>query len=155
MTNSKRPARLAAMALTIAAATAAGSSGASAAAPVAGARTDAALAARPYRAAHLAGVTTGTYTVSRPAHGILITLQMTGRLTSSGGCYTAQVGVRQSSVWKFSTVATNCSTLPVPYQVSVSAITSLSAAFGVRVCAVGGGCGAVTPLPQFGIAARE
>jgi hypothetical protein len=48
-------------------------------------------------------------------------------------------------------VATNCSTLPVPYQVAVTAVTSLSPTFGVRVCTAAGSCGAVTPLPPFGI----
>jgi hypothetical protein len=105
-----------------------------------------ALVAGSYRAAYLNGVTTGTYNIIPPVLGIQTSLQLSGKLTSSGGCYTAQVGVRQSGVWKYVTAATNCSTTPVSYTLYTTSIITLSPAFGVRVCAVGGACGPVTQL---------
>jgi hypothetical protein len=117
--------------------------------PSPAAAADTALLAQPYRAVYLNGETAGTYSISRPTLSILTTLQISGQLTSSGGCYTAQVGVRQSGVWRFTTVASACSSVPVSYQVSSTAVTTLSPAFGVRVCQTGGGCGQVTTLPAL------
>jgi hypothetical protein len=146
-------ARFSAAALSFVAATAVLPAGASATSAATVTRAEAAdlLLARPYRAVHLGGVAAGTYTVVPPAHGVMLTLQLSGLLTSSGGCYTAQAGVRRSGVWTFSTVAGACTTTPASYQVAVTAIVSQSPAFGVRVCAAAGACGAVTQLPASGI----
>ncbi len=140
-----------AAALPAVAITAMSPSEASAAPSGAGSAAISSLLARPYRASYLGGVTTGSYSVVTPAYGILTTLRMTGQLTSSGGCYTAQVGIRQAAVWRIATVATACSTTPVAYNVATSVVVSLSPAFGVRVCLVGGTCGAFTELPPFGV----
>lgn len=140
-----------AAALPAVAITATAPSAASAAPPHADSSAISSLFARPYRATYLGGVTTGSYSVDTPPYGIITTLRMTGQLTSSGGCYTAQVGIRQSAVWRIATVATACSSTPVVYNVATGVVISLSPAFGVRVCQVGGGCGAFTELPPFGI----
>jgi hypothetical protein len=115
------------------------------------AATTSALVALPYRAMYQSGMTTGTYTITPPGHGILTTLQMTGQLASTRGCYTAEVGVRLAGTWAYRTVATNCSPLPVTYRVATTALVVRSPAFGVRVCAADGGCGPVTVLSAFGI----
>jgi hypothetical protein len=109
----------------------------------------------PYKVTYVAGVTQGTYTVVQPALGVTTTLSLSGTVasTNNAGCYVAQAVIQRSGVTAYVPLATACTTTPVAYTYSATAIVTQSPSFGIRLCLAGGGCSAVKALPASGIVA--